>query len=57
MKGEMKKTETQLISKKVKCDKQHYSSLYCLCCHFLLDKDQRGNFHCQKCGAKIGVLR
>ena len=40
-----------------KCERNHYSGLYCLCCHFVLDKDHRGNFYCKKCGAKIGVLR
>ena len=47
----------QFITKESECDKQHYSSLYCLCCHFVLEEDHRGNFYCKKCGAKIGVLR
>lgn len=53
----MKKIETQLISKETNCDRQHYAGLYCLCCHFVLDADRRGNFICKNCGAKIGVLR
>jgi len=40
-----------------KCEKKHYSGLYCLCCHFVLEVDHRGNFYCKKCGVKIGVLR
>jgi len=47
----------QKVTEFTKCTKQHYSGLYCLCCHFVLDKDHRGNFYCKKCGAKIGVLR
>ena len=56
METEMKKIETQLISDEVKCTKQHYSGLYCLCCHFVLEKNSLGNFYCKQCGAKIGVL-
>ena len=41
---------------KQRLQKKHYSGLYCLCCHYVMDEDQRGNFYCKKCGAKIGVL-
>ena len=43
--------------KNIENSKKYYSGLYCLCCHFVMDEDCRGNFYCKKCRAKIGVLR
>ena len=47
----------QKVTELTKCDKQHYSGLYCLCCHFVLEKNRLGNYFCKGCGAKLGILR